>query len=722
MAKGIFGAQRKEWANLDIVLGLTQDLLPVVSNVNSEVAPYSKLKTVGKVPSCYNPDRQVVGIAKWTQHEATESDLEKWSNEPDYGICIQTRNVRAIDIDIEDSQAANAIRAFVSSTLEQVLPARYRENSGKILLAFHMDGQHAKRTIKTEHGIIEFLMNGQQFIAAGTHPSGARYEWDWQGCDDFPEITQDQFERLFDGLVKAFAIEEPTKGHLRQQGETRQVEDSTAEFLEENGLVLGYGPENQLFIECPFKDEHTTESGETATAYLPAGVRGYKQGHFKCLHAHCEGRDDVDFLDALGVRVAGFDVIEPTKEEMDTELPPFKRNQKTGEVLATIGNVIKAAESPYVCGYAIRYDSFRDEIMLFHHKDNVCQELKDESFTAMRERLEEGFYFKPVAADKMRDAARLVAQRNTIDSAQEWLEAQKWDGIKRVETFLPAYLGTEDTPYTRAVSRYIWTALAGRVVEPGVKADMVPILRGEQGAYKSTAIAALAPAPELFCEISLTERDDDLARLMRGCVVAEIAELKGLRSRELESIKAFVTRTHESWVPKYKEFSVKYPRRLVFFGTTNDSEFLIDSTGNRRWLPFEVGKIDTKAIKRDRDALWAEGRELFNKAGVVHTEAEKLAETEHEDFMVVDDAWSLAITAWLETGEGEGFTNLSDDTLPRDREYLTTGMVLSEALNIPLRKQDKRHAIRVSDILKRLGYQKIRIRDQGHRPNVWVKK
>lgn len=127
---------------------------------------------------------------------------------------------------------------------------------------------------------------------------------------------------------------------------------------------------------------------------------------------------------------------------------------------------------------------------------------------------------------------------------------------------------------------------------------------------------ALSPDPAFFTEISFAEKDDDLARKMRGRLVAEIGELRGLNTKELESIKAFVTRTHENWIPKYREFATQFPRRLVFVGTTNEDEFLADKTGNRRWLPVEVSKVDVKAIKRDLLLLWAEAREVFQRLGV----------------------------------------------------------------------------------------------------------
>ena len=111
----------------------------------------------------------------------------------------------------------------------------------------------------------------------------------------------------------------------------------------------------------------------------------------------------------------------------------------------------------------------------------------------------------------------------------------------------------------------------GRILVPGIQADIMPILVGDQGLLKSTALAAIVPSPDFFAEINLSDKDADLARIMRGKLVVEIGELKGMRSRDIEHTKAFVTRRYEQWVPKYKEFTATYPRRAVLFGTTNEA-------------------------------------------------------------------------------------------------------------------------------------------------------
>jgi len=172
-----YGATPKEWDHWSTVLGLTTDLLPVVSNPSAKISPASKMKGIGKTPSVYNQGGLVAGIPNWTSKLATPEEVGLWSTEPDYGICLQTRAVRAIDVDIEDPGESRMVRAALLSFLGPV-PVRVRSNSSKFLILVNTPGDMSKRVIKTAHGIIELLATGQQCVIAGTHPSGARYEWE----------------------------------------------------------------------------------------------------------------------------------------------------------------------------------------------------------------------------------------------------------------------------------------------------------------------------------------------------------------------------------------------------------------------------------------------------------------------------------------------------------------------------------------------------------------
>ena len=701
-----YGASPDDWTHFDLVLGLGADLLPVVSNPLAELDPDSKLKEIGKTPSRYNGAGRVVGIAGWTAHQASDGDIARWARQGDYGICLQTRTVRALDIDVPDDELAEEITIFVARHLGQQLPARMRVNSGKVLLAFTLPGELPKRKMTVEGGIIEFLATGQQFVAIGTHPSGARYEWLGGLPGEFPELDLAEFEALWAALAERFATEPVEQGQvsMRKKGEHVKMQDDVADYLASKNLVLGQDRDGALNVRCPWEHEHSGgTAGDGSTVYFPAGTNGYEQGHFKCLHAHCTGRGDSEFQHAIGYLAEDFAVVvAPASEPLP--LPAFSRD-RSGRIEATMKNLQLALLRPDFCGMQIRYDQFRDEIMWAREADDQWAAFTDSDYSRLRIQLERRG-FKPVGRELIRDSVLLVADDHPFDSAQTWLDQQTWDGVPRVEQFLARYFGAEDTPYTRAVSKYLWTALAGRVVTPGVKADMVPILVGGQGVGKSTGVAAMCPATDFFTEVSFHEKEDDLARRMRGRLIGEIGELRGLHTRELETIKAFITRTHESWVPKYREFAVNFPRRIVFVGTTNKDEFLADDTGNRRWLPVRVHQADVDAIRRDRLQLWAEGRAMYDLIGIDYQDAEGLAGDVHDDH-TIRDSWEDAINQWLDEPDP-----LTGDA-PRARKFLRIGDVLKGALGYEPKHVSRREELRAGAVLRTLGYARKKVRVDG---------
>lgn len=709
MAQKRWGATPEEWELFSDTFQLTRDLLPVVSNPDRAISPNSHMKSLGKTPSAFNREGLVIGLVNWTERESTSQLVTKWKNDTDLGMCIQTRFLRAFDVDVKDAVLAASILAFLQNRHQ--FPIRFRADSAKFLVSFYLEGDFTKRVIKLsaekKGPMVEFLAGGQQFVAAGTHSDGARYEWDWRGLAEPPTLTPEEFEEIYTELLTEFGTEEISASGARKAriAGAVTVDDDIAKFIETTPFFIGVD-KGKVLMDCPWKDNHSTDNGDTQTTYMLAGERDYKKGHFKCLHAGCAQKKDNDFLDAIGYNDAMFEPLpEPVAVEGEPvvlELPPFDRIEKTGEIKATLRNLRLALERPDIAKAELRTDTFRDEVMYRPHKKKVAawRPLKDADQVHMREWLETN-EFKTVGRELMRDAILARADKHSFDSAIDWLNntVSDWDGVPRIDTFFIDYMGVEDSDYTRAVARYLWTALAGRVLEPGVKADMVPILVGPQGYRKSSAIAALVPSMKLFVEIDLADRDDNLARMMRGKLIAEIPELKGLHSRDLESIKAFVARQFETWVPKYREFSTEYPRRLVFVGTTNQDEFLADTTGNRRWLPVIITRIiDTDAIKAMREQLWAEARALFI-AGGIDWSAEKLAGEAH-DKHTMTDAWEGEVLRWLDTADevaGEG------NETPRERGFFTLAQAFDGALNMLAKNCKRADEMRLAAVLRKLG-------------------
>jgi hypothetical protein len=331
-----YGATRDEWNHLIYTLGLGEDLLPVVSNPDAEISPNSTMKDMGKTPSLYNRQGHVVGISEWTASKATPEQLDRWSSNDDYGICLIGREVRALDIDIDNTQIAKDIKDEIFQIVKQHLPLRQRANSGKCLLAFKMPGECPKRKITTDYGIIEFLGEKQQFIACGTHKSGVRYEWAGGLPDDIPTLEPEVFERVWARLAECYAIAPPevaSKSVKQQKLTQAQSNDPIAKHLSDSGFVKSTAKDGSLHITCPFESEHTTDSAESSTVYYPAFTGGYQRGHFHCLHGHCAGRKRSEYLLALGIDESENDfskIDSPAPNDVVTDGTPATKTSTEG--------------------------------------------------------------------------------------------------------------------------------------------------------------------------------------------------------------------------------------------------------------------------------------------------------------------------------------------------------------------------------------------------------
>lgn len=711
------GAAPSDWARL-VALGLTEDLLPVVSDTSATIDPDSAMKAIGKTPSRFNAAGMVTGIAKWTQQVTTQRQVDSWAQNDRLGICVQTRRVRAIDVDIDDSTISAEVRRLAEDMLGP-MPCRWRTNSGKLLLAFWMPGEFTKRAIHVDGGLIEFLATGQQFIAHGTHTSGVRYEW--EGLDQcevlggFPEVSHEAFEAFWTGLVLAYGEATQQRAGAAPTAVRRRddITDPVVDHLAQHGWLLEMGADGVAHVTCPWKAEHSSDSGPTETSWFPAGVGGFASGNFKCLHAHCMARTNDQFLDAVGYTETEFEVqvLEAAQPGQRESLPPLQLTRdKAGRVESTATHVHRALARPDFIGFHLGYDAFMGRRVISSAEDGVWRPFKDADYFELRLALERRGFKNP-GQDMVREAARCVSEANTFDSAIDWASSLVWDGVPRVEKFFATYVGTADTPYSRSVSVYLWTALAGRCLDPGCKVDMVPVLISRQGSGKTSMVEALVPTEEAFIEINLDQRNEEqMARSLRGKLVGELAELRGLAGREAEDIKAWLTRRNEEIRALYAEFHAKYARRLVMIGTGNNEEFLSDETGERRWLPLKVGDTALDALRRDRDQLWAEGVVRWRAGGVQWREAMALATNEHAAFKV-RDPWQEPIEAWLAQAD-------LDDLRNADRRFSVRD-VLVNALRIADSAIKKADEMRVSRVLKSMGFEKVERWEDGKNRKKW---
>lgn len=246
-----------------------------------------------------------------------------------------------------------------------------------------------------------------------------------------------------------------------------------------------------------------------------------------------------------------------------------------------------------------------------------------------------------------------VSDDRAYHPIQEYLNSlPPWDRIPRMDTLLIDYLGAEDSPYTRAVTRKTLVAAVARILNPGVKHDSILVLNGKQGIGKSTLFSRLGR--QWYSDsLSISDMKDKTApEKLQGYWLLELGELAGIKKMDVETVKSFITRTDDKYRPSYGRAVESHPRQCIIVGSTNsDGGFLRDITGNRRFWPVRVsggGKYHAWELT-ETDQIWAEaivryteGEELFLKGDIALA-----AFAEQRDAMENDDREGL-VAEYLE--------------------------------------------------------------------------
>ncbi len=269
--------------------------------------------------------------------------------------------------------------------------------------------------------------------------------------------------------------------------------------------------------------------------------------------------------------------------------------------------------------------------------------LEDDDYSAAQQWFNRNGFPK-ATAPIVESAVRKVCRNRTFDPLTDYLDGLKWDGTLRLKSWLWDYCGTDINDYTsEAGMRWCISAVA-RAYKPGCKADHMLVLEGEQGQRKSTALSTLA-GEDWFSDALPQMGTKDASSYLRGKWIIEIAELEAMR-REMDGIKAFITRQTETFRPAYGREEVSEPRRCVFAGTTNKDDWQRDETGGRRFWPIKVGVIDVPALEADRDQLWAEAVQMFRKGERwwMQGDIEVMAQ-EEVSYRQADDPWLSNIDA-----------------------------------------------------------------------------
>lgn len=218
-------------------------------------------------------------------------------------------------------------------------------------------------------------------------------------------------------------------------------------------------------------------------------------------------------------------------------------------------------------------------------------------------------------SDTVGGAVRRWARATSVNPVADKLQklAKGWDGVARLDTWLTDYCaadtqGPDGAYYLGEVGKRFLIGVVARMLMPGTKQDAMLVLEGGQGVGKSTAVRILAEAidPSIYLEGFSLEAGVDCMLGLRGKGLGEWSELSGHDKREAEHIKQFLTKVSDSYRDPYGRLPKDWPRTISFVGTTNESAYLRDATGNRRYWPVKVGTVNLEALALVAPMLWAE--------------------------------------------------------------------------------------------------------------------
>jgi len=258
------------------------------------------------------------------------------------------------------------------------------------------------------------------------------------------------------------------------------------------------------------------------------------------------------------------------------------------------------------------YDEFRerpvvsDDLPWQKLSERITDCWTDSDDSGLRQYLEKGYGLN--SNIKIKDATELAMLKFKRHPVREYLDGLIWDGIERADTLLIDYLGADNSEYTKAVTRKALIGAVARIYSPGCKHDHMLVLIGPQGCRKSTTLAKLGK--QWFSDSLYTVTGKDAYEQLQGCWIIEMSEMAAARKAEMEQIKQFLSKQSDNYRAAYARRTQEHPRQCAFFGTTNDDEFMRDSTGGRRFWPVTVTNAGRERCKNLTDTvvdnIWAE--------------------------------------------------------------------------------------------------------------------
>lgn len=372
-----------------------------------------------------------------------------------------------------------------------------------------------------------------------------------------------------------------------------------------------------------------------------------------------------------------------------------------GLIICNADNVNRILERSPEFNGAIWYDEFMQRT--YTNWRGPTREWTDNDSSRMVLYLQSELGLTRIPDNQIEHAVRVYSKRNTRNAPRDWMETLIWDGTPRIGRFFTTYMGAPESDYSNAVSHNFWVSMIARIYQPGCQVDNMVVLEGAQGIGKTRSLRAIGG--DWYTEANESVESKDFFMVLSGNILVEIAELDSFSKAETTRIKQVVSCKVDRYRSPYGRYAESHPRQSIFVGTTNESHYLKDHTGGRRFWPIECGDMRYDDITRDRTQLFAEAVARF-KQGSTWWETPVQATLDEQAARQWHDELEDVVAAYV---SNQPQVHLRD---------------VAEHLGFDKTRLDRMLQLRLSRILKQLGWKNVSIRSgiDHHVTRAWVRK
>jgi predicted P-loop ATPase len=273
--------------------------------------------------------------------------------------------------------------------------------------------------------------------------------------------------------------------------------------------------------------------------------------------------------------------------------------------------------------YHLKYNEIRKKVELTRANEGDFAEMDDFTLNTMISEMDRVLFFTPTVQQVysiiMSD---FIEKTNPI---KDYFKELKYDyGFDKANLEITHFSNCvtlkskrEKMAWEETLKRWMVASVANLFNREGCQNHHCIVLTGDQGAFKTTYLNLLAPEKlKKYCytgKVKLDEKDTNL-KLGANFIINLDDQLKKLFRKDAETMKTLITQGDFYERLPYDKFPTYIQRIANFIGSINGTDFLNDTTGNRRFLPFEVEAIDIeKAQAIDMNKCWFEAYTLYQE-------------------------------------------------------------------------------------------------------------